>query len=998
MPVLVTGVQFALGDRPICNGSVASVTQCCGFARREDILLLRTSRVIALSTIPVLLLLLLVGNAFAQATTGALKGEVVDQAQAPLAGVAITLKSDALLSSRNFDTLEDGRFRFFALPPGTYEMEISKEGFKTILRRNLDVSVGRTISLQLVMEVPELGETVEVIDRRPIVDTESTSNSMSLNADFLKDLPSGRTFQDVVQFLPGVTGGANPSINGGTGQQNRYYLDGANTTDPVLGTFSMNFNFDAIEDLEVITAGYDARYNQGLGGTINIVTKSGGNNFEGNFSGYIEGTGLGTTGDEFVQDASAVSQTIGTLNASLGGPIVRDRFWFYIAYQFQHRYTQPSTEGETLRDFGKFPLAAVVRNSHYIIGKLTAQPFTGNKFTLTMRGDPTNIDNIDATDPGAVFQTAEGLAWREQGGFSATLQHAAQLGGRGTLTTQVIYQFSRIHQMPMAWQECEVWDAIGRCEDAERNQPAIFDEGRFALGLDHGTGGRYQLSRRHNLQVKSDLRIGIDRLLGSHTLDVGVEVNPIWHDSTQGFTGNQFLVKRPRDANNDGEYTADEINDTDNYENVDRYIMVAQADSRTPGVVVNAYMQDRWVPVRGLTINAGFRFSYATLQNNIGHTIIDTKDVGFGAGVAWDPFRDGRTRLSVNYASQVSPALLETSGWINQNTWASERYSWDESQRRWGEQAARASSPTSSITHPDQIPARSHEVFAMAQREIARDLSAEVNFIWRRQRHIWEDDEVNVLWNEDGTDAVGFRNGSNGQVKRLRTPEDAYRTYWALTLRVRKNLSDNFTLEASYVYSRNVANASGRANALDGRSDSPSEQNAIDRIGASQDYNNPTQRWHERGLAENDLPHVLKLLATYDNPGAFKISEKFSMGYALGGALTFASGLPINRKQYNDYTGNYANYLNRRGSGERLPARLDLDLRGSLAFKIAGTQFDVIVQVDNVLNSLQPTRADERAVGPEGETVASANGNPAYAAPLDYQSARRFQFGLRFTF
>ncbi len=953
----------------------------------------RIARVLALSTT----LLLLAGTAFGQATTASIKGEVVDQAQTPLAGDTLTLASDSMQGVRTFDTLEDGRFRFFALPPGNYELQVAKDGFKTIIRKNLELSIGRSVNLQLVMEVPELGETVEVIDRRPLVDTESTGNSMSLNAEFLEDLPTARSFQDVVQFLPGVTGGANPNINGGTLQSNQYYLDGTNTTDPVTGTFSLNFNYDAIEDLEVITAGYDARYNQGLGGTINIVTKSGGNNFEGNFSGYIESSALGENGDEFVQTPRP-EYTRGSINAALGGPIVRDRLWFFVAYQYTHRYTQPTTSTTIGRDFGRFPQVAQVWNSHYIIGKLTAQPFARTKFTLTVRADPTSIDNVNAVNGDAAYRTADAESWWEQGGISGTLSHEVQIGGRAVLTTQVIYQFSRVNYMPMAWQDCSNWDSAGRCLDPELNQPAIFGNGGAVDGLDYGIGGRYQLSRRNNLQIKSDLEVGLDRLLGSHTVQAGVEVNPIWHDATQGFTGNEIIVQSPKDSDLDGEISPAEINAVENYENQFRYIMIAQEDSRTPGVMVHGYLQDRWVPVRGLTINAGLRFTYANLENNIGDSIIDTKAVSWGAGVAWDPFRDGKTRISLNYGSLAASGLLETSSWINQNTWNSEFYTWDQAQRRWSEDSSRAQTPTSSITHPDMIPTRTHEIFASLQREIGRDLAAEVNFLWRRQTHMWEDDEVNVLWNDDGTDAVGFRNGDGGTVDRLRTPEDSYRTYWSLTLRVRKQLSDNFTLEGSYVFSRLTANATARYTALDGTTESG--DSVLDRLGASADYNNPTQRWHERGLAENDLPHVLKLIGSYDNPGAFKISEKFSMGYSVGATLAFASGLPLNRKQYNEYNNNYANYVFRRGSGERLPATLDLDLRGSWAFKIAGTQFDVILQVNNVINSLQTTRADERALDSNGDPIESPDfaGGAVYASPLATQSPRSFELGVRFTF
>ncbi|MEE2830519.1 MAG: TonB-dependent receptor, partial [Myxococcota bacterium] len=428
-------------------------------------------------------------SAVAQTTSGTLRGEVVDQTDTPLEGVSLKVTSDALQGSRTGTTGADGSFRFLALPPGTYRMDVEKEGYKTIIRTNLVMSMGRVVSIKLVMELPEVGETVEVIDRRPVVDTEQATQSMTLSSDFLKNLPSGRSFQDVVQFLPGVTGGSNPNINGGTFQSNQYYMDGTSTTDPVTGTFSMNFNFDAIEDLEVITAGYDARYNQGLGGTINIVTKSGGNTFEGTFSGYYEGTGFQQSGNRYISVSRSAYSDI-EANASVGGPIIKDRFWFFVAYQFNRREELPSNNTDVGRDYGLFPFSPRTWNSHFVVAKLTAQPVARNKFTLTFRADPTVIDNVYSGSP---YDIDEAQAQWQQGGFSTSLSHELQIGGRAVLTTTAAYQYSTIFIQPMLWKDCAERDVIGRCLDADKQQPAIRG---FTAGLNHGSYGSYNLNRR----------------------------------------------------------------------------------------------------------------------------------------------------------------------------------------------------------------------------------------------------------------------------------------------------------------------------------------------------------------------------------------------------------------------------------------------------------------------------------------------------------------------
>ena len=918
--------------------------------------------------------------AFAQSTTGQLKGEIVDQADTPLAGVKLTLSSDALQGTREMVTGEDGRFRFLALPPGTYRLDVEKEGFKTIIRTNLVVSLGRTVNIKLVMELPEVGETVEVIDRRPLIDTESTTQSMSLNADFLKNLPSGRTFQDVVQFLPGVTGGGNPNINGGTLQSNQYYLDGSNTTDPVTGTFSMNFNFDAIEELEVITAGYDARYNQGLGGTINIVTKSGGNTFEGTFSGYYLTSGLQQSGNQYL---SLSRPSIDDLeaNASLGGPIVKDRFWFYIAYQFNWSRILPAPGRDVGRDYAKYPLAPRRWNSHYIIAKLTANPFARNKFTLSLRTDPTAIDNIDAFNPRTIPEAQR--LWR-QGGVGVSLAHEIQFLGRATLTTTASYNYSTIRVQPQNWKNCQQRDEFLRCADEDKQQLTVSaGVGGERPGLDQSTG-RFDMDRRHSLEVRSDLTLNLDRLLGSHTVFVGASVRPSWTIRDFGWNGNQWVFSAPTDANQDGEFSPEEVNDFSTYEPTGRYLIVNIEQERTPGVTFEAYAHDRWVPVRGLLISLGGRLIRANLRNNIGDSIIDTTAASWGATVGWDPFRDGKTYLMGSYAQYVDGGMLSLSGYINRSQFNYEFYGWDEAQQRWSEDGTRTQSPSSNITHPDFVPARSHELFFRVQRELARDLAAEVNFIYRDFTNMWEDDEVNLIWNKNGTNPVGFRNGSEGEVYRLRTPQDGHRTFWALQLMVRKELSDNFGMWASYSYSRLLANSAGRG--------------ASDRLGISADFDNPTQRYYEDGIANSDQTHILRISAAYDNPGVWKVSEKFSMGYAVGGTMEFASGVPLNRLQLNEYYGSFSNYIYKRGTRERQPAYLNLDLRASLALSIGTTQVDIIVQAFNVLNSLDIAGQDGRAVDEKGDAVEGTYGGPLFAQPISYYLPRRFEFGVRFSF
>jgi hypothetical protein len=920
------------------------------------------------------------GSAFAQ-TTGTLKGEIVDQADSPLAGVALTLTGSNLQGQREKLTTDEGRFLFIALPPGDYRLVIEKEGFKTIIRENLVVALGRTVSLMLVLELPEVGEAVEIIDTRPVVDVESTMQSETLSHDFLKDLPSARSFQDAVQFLPGVTGGSNPNINGGGSGSNQYYLDGATTTDPVTGTFSMNFNFDAIEDLEVITAGYDARYNQGLGGTINIVTKSGGNTFEGDFSVYLLTSKLAGDGNQYVSLRPSDTLNI-ELNASLGGPIVKDRLWFYLSYRYTRNRFLASGGADIGRDFSRFPLVPTLVKGHFVLAKLTANPFERNQFTFSFRMDPLRFENLGQS----VRTVADaGLLWR-QGGFATNLSHEVRIGGRAVLDTRVVYSYSTIFLEPMLWKDCVERDDLGRCVDETDDQGRDLQAPRIvsSRGLNHGSYGNYNYNRRHRFEVNSNLRVNIDRALGAHTLDVGVFFSPIWSVFDFGYVGNTLIQKNPIDKNGDGVLEGiEEISDLDSYENEARYVIVNEDRQIQTGSTFNVYFNDVWNPTRGLTIRGGVRYLRARLSNNIGDTIIDNHAVSWGAGVSWDPFRDGKTSLVLNVAQISEPGLLLVSGVLNQGSFNFEYYPWDDEQQRWSEEADRASTPASNISHPDFVVSRTNEFYGAVRREIARDMRAEVQFVYKRFRNNWEDDEVNVLWNERGDDQVGFRNGTPDDIYRLRTPQDSNRRYFSLTLLLKKELSDNFSMLGSYTYSRFISNTSAR--------------NQDDQQGRSGDFDNPTQRYVEDGLGAFDRPHVAKIAAKYDNPTVWKVSEKFSLGYSVGASFQFASGVPLNRLEYNDWRRGYTNYIFKRGTRERLPASLDLDIRAALALSIAGTRVDIIVQAFNILNSLEVTEANEAATR-DNDTVDRIGTGAVYATPTRYQRPRRLELGVRFSF
>ena len=231
----------------------------------------------SLSLVGALAAFVLPSSALAVETTGSLKGVVQDSSGTPLPGITVTASSDKLIGGpRTVVTDDEGRFRFPALAVGTYSVKAEHEGFRTA-EATTYVGIGSEVPITFSLQLPTAEETFVITDVRPVVDVEKTESGATYDDEFLSNIPSGRTYQGVTQFVAGVTGGGNPNVHGETLYSNSYLLDGVNITDPVTHTFSTNFNFDAIEAIEVITGGYDAEYGQATGAIVNIVTKSGGN-------------------------------------------------------------------------------------------------------------------------------------------------------------------------------------------------------------------------------------------------------------------------------------------------------------------------------------------------------------------------------------------------------------------------------------------------------------------------------------------------------------------------------------------------------------------------------------------------------------------------------------------------------------------------------------------------------------------------------------------------
>ncbi|HEX8153469.1 MAG TPA: TonB-dependent receptor, partial [Thermoanaerobaculia bacterium] len=296
----------------------------------------------------VLVLLLIAGAAVAQEQTAVLQGTVTDASGSALPGVTVEAVS---ARGQRFSTTSDssGRYRFPSLPPGSYTVTGTLSGMEPKTIKNVAVSLGSSPKVDLTLGVAAVAETMTVTAEAPLVDVTSNAAQTSVTAETIEKLPRGRDFASLVTIAPSAndnakTGGI--SIDGATGSENRYIMDGVDTTNPQTGVQGKILVTDFVEEVQVKAGGYQAEFGGATGGVINVVTKTGTNDFRGtagvtyndrSWGGDprpVLQLGLGSLSSQYEQfTAPKDDNTLIEPGVSLGGPILKDRIWFYAGYQ-----------------------------------------------------------------------------------------------------------------------------------------------------------------------------------------------------------------------------------------------------------------------------------------------------------------------------------------------------------------------------------------------------------------------------------------------------------------------------------------------------------------------------------------------------------------------------------------------------------------------------------------------------------------------------------------
>jgi hypothetical protein len=289
------------------------------------------------------------GAASAQVQSGTIAGTVTDTQGGILPGVAVSLRSTDRTGT--FVTDASGQYRFLALPPGMYSLTFELAGFQTISREQVEVRIGQNVDLPIRMGVAAVQETVTVTGESPIIDARQMGTATNFTQDELSRIPTSRDPWALLRTVPGVTVDrvniagnetgqqTNFTAKGVPGTQSTWTLDGVVITDmAATGASPSYFDYDAFDEIQISTAGNDIR--QPTGGVgMNLVVKRGTNQWRGGFKGFYTGDSLEATNipDELAATGVTAETTdhneeIMEWGGDAGGPIVRDRLWFWGSY------------------------------------------------------------------------------------------------------------------------------------------------------------------------------------------------------------------------------------------------------------------------------------------------------------------------------------------------------------------------------------------------------------------------------------------------------------------------------------------------------------------------------------------------------------------------------------------------------------------------------------------------------------------------------------------
>jgi hypothetical protein len=885
------------------------------------------------------LLLVSATGAYAQ-TTGRLLGQVLDAQGAALPGATVTVSSASLQGTQTQVADSEGNFRFPSLPPGRYTVKVELASFKPVEQKDVEVGLDRTVTLPLTMQLAGVSETVTVSATQTGVDTTSTVTGVNAGADLFNRIPLRRDFYAVARVAPGTTEDAvGTAINGSTGAENQYIIDGLNTTGIEVGDKGKTLNFDFVQEVEVKTGGMPAEYGRMTGGVINVITKSGSNVFKG--SGFVNGEGGFLQANDNTRDKRPAWTTTVTdvdsrsdFGGELGGPLFRDRLWFFGAYNRtnENRNTTVIREIDSPGSPGVNDQVPTSIDRDLFAAKVTYRIAEGQTLTGTVMGDPSTRD-------GAVFTIAgPESTWkgvRDTGGADYVAKYAGVFGSRFLL-----------NGMYARHNESDKFKGPGR------DIPLSID----ATVTPNANSGGFTFFQDQDFK-RDVYKADASSYLGSHDVKLGVDGEHLQavNNNYNGGAGQRIYKLR---TSTGIVYYRHRYYVNDRGTGYDRDVpstwqIALPLTSEPDSFNTSFYVQDSWKAGAGLTVNAGIRWEGQNVRNRDKESAFNLKDnwaprVGF----VWDVAQNNRSKLYANWGRFYESVPMD----INIRSFGGEvqcfcyNFSPDAANFLQDPAAPRAQSLLGGATpaDPDLKGQYIDEWLTGFEYDLGRNLVVGTKYSNRKLGRVIEDflipQPVGEYFVANPGSGIGTTMGFYDGEHTAPAPK-AERTNRSFELNARKRFSNNWQFLASAVWSKLEGNYDGTFQASTGQLD-PNINSAFDYA----DF-----LVNADGRLSNDRVFQFKF------DGSYEFSKGGLTGLNLGLSTHLYSGLPLNAYGYSLAYQNWEYYLVPRGSAGRGPKDWETDLQARYPIRLSGPR-RLVLQADifNLFNRQAISVFDER--------------------------------------
>jgi outer membrane receptor for ferrienterochelin and colicin len=973
--------------------------------------------------------------AAAQEQGGSIEGTVKDSAGGVLPGVVVEARSPALVGVQSTVTDANGTYRFPALAPGSYTVTATLQGFAAAKVSSVALELGKVLKVDLVLAPAGVAETIQVTGDSPLIDVKQNAAGANLQAETIERIPRARNFVTLVTLAPGVTDearGRGIQIDGGSGADNRFMIDGVDTTDLRFGTSGKTLATDFVQEVQVKSSGYNAEYRAAIGGVISAITKSGGNQFHGSAGIYFRNQELlgdvrpslrfvpsnTTLSEYFTQPVDDFTDTEPVFE--LGGPILRDRVWFYAGYNPNVTETRRTVRFNANQQTGTFESRPVDQN---FTGNLTGQlrPNLRGRFTATTRrtkggvGLPgINADGTSNSTPSQFPMTNRTDSFNDS--YSGVVDWVVDNKTFVNFTTTYLTYGGK---------------GVGTFSDAQRhvfNQSTNFCNpnavpGSSGCPFPEIPTGLQQLSGYSDFPasgrtVRDDLsRINVNgdmtRYLnwgGQHTLKAGVQFEHIENSVLSGAQAETIDLFWNADyvANNGQRYRGKY-----GHYNVTRLYTQGDVTADSLGF----FVQDAWTVNNRLTLNLGLR----TEREDIPSYREDNPGIEFGfgqkiaprIGFAWDVNGDSKLKAYGSWGMfydqmklTLGRVMFGADRWMNWH-FTLDTFDWQSitctdppdfgspscpgtfiESFDFRPVANDANDPNFQLVDPDLHPIRTQEFTLGLDRELTKSMSVGVRYV-----HKWADYAIEAVCalvpsgEACGVNNPGFGTGRYPFGTSFPAQPEPVRDYDGLEIRLRKRLANRWSLDTSYLLSRLQGNWSGIASSDEAvGSLQPYSGRAFDLLYYSFDAaGNPSY-----GRLGTDRPHQFKLQATYSLP----------WGTTIGTNFLAESGVPLSTVANQN---NIGFFPYGRGDVGRSPAFTQTDLFVQQEVRLTGhARVSIGVNVSNLFDQdtatayiVTPYRdglnvADEQFfAGFDPEAVVAAR--PSFRRDARYGLASGFQ-------